>query len=55
MVMNSQDTNGFSIKLALNSVKVLLRHIERARSMNIKIGPVDLSKNENDCEGLKEW
>ena len=53
--MTSQATNGFSIKLALNSVKVLLRHIERARAMNSKIGPVDLSKNENDWEGLKEW
>ena len=48
MVMTSQATNGFSIKLALNSVKVLLKHFERARAMNSKIGPVDLSKNEND-------
>ena len=28
---------------------------QRATATNGKIGPVDLSKNENDWEGLKEW
>ena len=29
--------------------------IKRARATNSKYGPVDLLKNENDWEGLKEW
>ena len=38
-----------------NNISKIFQTIQRASATNSKIGPVDLSKNENDCVGLKEW
>ena len=39
----------------LNLTYLLRISWQRARATNGKYGPVDLSKNENDWEGLKDW
>ena len=44
-----------SNSLSCDSQIFWLKYKQRARATNSKYGPVDLLKNENDREGLKEW
>ena len=65
MSVYHQITNLYAPQIIINNsnfhmhFKILSKHISnnfiRARAANCKYGPVDLSKNENDWEGLEEW